>query len=173
VVLLIAFSGDAHGQVGPATPGPLIQSGGATFEIPAPDFETPLDFEYRVLFDAAAAPEQPGEINAGINSVARFLNMQARAGVPAERMHAALVVHGGASRALLDDAAYRKRYQQANPHAALLREMMAGVRVILCGQSAAGRGIARDELMEGVEMALSAMTARAVLMSEGYQFIAF
>lgn len=165
----------AAAQNGAAAPGPLIQSGGATYEIPAPDFETPLDIEYRVLFDAAAAPEQPGEINAAINSAARFLNMQARAGVPAERMHAALIVHGAASRALLAEAGYRKRYEeQPNPHAALLREMMdAGVRVILCGQSAAGRGIARDELMDGVELALSAMTARAVLMNQGYVLVGF
>ena len=43
-----------------------------------------------------------------------------------------------------------------------------GVRFIVCGQSAAGQGVAKSELLPGVEMALSAMTAHALLQQQGY-----
>jgi intracellular sulfur oxidation DsrE/DsrF family protein len=42
------------------------------------------------------------------------------------------------------------------------------VRVILCGQSAAARGIEMSDLVEGTEIELSAMTAHAVLQQNGY-----
>ncbi len=44
----------------------------------------------------------------------------------------------------------------------------AGVRFIVCGQSAAGQGVANDDLIDGVEVALSAMTAHALLQQQGY-----
>ena len=42
------------------------------------------------------------------------------------------------------------------------------VRFILCGQSAAALGIQRQSLAPGVQMALSAMTAHALLQQQGY-----
>ena len=43
-----------------------------------------------------------------------------------------------------------------------------GVRIIVCGQSAAYYDVATDDLLPGVEMALSAMTAHALLQQQGY-----
>ena len=45
--------------------------------------------------------------------------------------------------------------------------------VYLCGQSAAAYGIDKGDLIPGVEMALSAMTAHAVLSAEGYSLNPF
>jgi intracellular sulfur oxidation DsrE/DsrF family protein len=102
--------------------------------------------------------------------VARFLNMHARAGVPAEQLQVALVVHGGAGLELLDHRAYRERNAVDNPNALLIEQLQAaGVRIILCGQTAAFRGIDRARLLPGTEVALSAMTAMAVLQEQGYQ----
>jgi intracellular sulfur oxidation DsrE/DsrF family protein len=44
----------------------------------------------------------------------------------------------------------------------------AGVRIILCGQTAAYRDISKDDLLPNVELALSAMTAHAQLQQSGY-----
>lgn len=96
--------------------------------------------------------------------------MHAQAGVPVERLAAAVVVHGGASFELLDDEAYRSRFGTDNPNGDLLRELLgSGQRVILCGQSAASRGVPTDALIPGVEVALSAMTAFILLQDEGYR----
>ena len=50
---------------------------------------------------------------------------------------------------------------------AMVREMLDhGVRFIVCGQSAASQGVAKSELIPGVELALSAMTAHALLQQQ-------
>jgi len=47
------------------------------------------------------------------------------------------------------------------------------VVIYLCGQTAAYRGFAAEELSPVVTMALSAMTAHVRLQSEGYTLIPF
>ncbi|MEE2877945.1 MAG: DsrE family protein, partial [Pseudomonadota bacterium] len=43
----------------------------------------------------------------------------------------------------------------------------------LCGQTAAAREIEKDDLIPGVQIALSAMTAHAVLANQGYSLNPF
>lgn len=150
--------------------GPVIEGFGAVFSIENPDFVTPLDREFKVVFDVSQAPEDRATLNRYINSVARFLNMHGQAGVPVENMHVALVLHGSAAKAVLTDEAYRARYGVDNPDRELLQALHhAGVRIVICGQSAASRGFPREEFLPEVELALSAMTAMVVLQGEGYQ----
>ncbi|HCE21170.1 MAG TPA: hypothetical protein DF282_01490, partial [Hyphomonas sp.] len=47
------------------------------------------------------------------------------------------------------------------------------VRIILCGQTAAYRDIEKSDLLPGVEIALSAMTAHAKLQQDGYSLNPF
>ncbi len=150
--------------------GPAILSSGAVFEVANPDFTTPTDIEYKVSFEISQASTSPDQVNVALNSVARFVNMHTMAGVPREKIRAAVVVHGSAGWELLDDAAFRAKHGVDNPNAALIRELTAfGARVILCGQTAASRGIPRGGLIDEVEVALSAMTAFVVLQEEGYR----
>ncbi len=152
-----------------ASAGPVIHSAGAVFEVPHPDFATPADTDYRVAFEMVQASGSPDRLNVVLNSVARYLNMHAQAGVPTERLGAAVVVHGPAGWELVDDAAYRERHGVDNPNTGLIEELAAaGVEIILCGQTAASRGIPRDRLLDQVQVALSAMTAFVVLQERGY-----
>lgn len=161
-------------QQAPRRLGPVIQSGGGVFEVARLDFETPVDMVYRVAFDVSQAAESPTEVNTGLNTVARFLNMHAQAGVPLPQLQVAVVVHGTAGKDLLEDEAYRARLGVENPNAVLVRELAeAGVRLVLCGQTAASRGLPVHGLLEPVEVALSAMTAHAVLQEEGYHLNPF
>jgi intracellular sulfur oxidation DsrE/DsrF family protein len=165
---LLGGAGALHAQQ--RQDGPVIHAAGSVFTVPDPDFATPRDQTFRVLFDVAEGAAAPGEINTGLNTVARFLNMHAQAGVPLERLQVAVVVHGTAGKDLLRDAAYRERHGVDNPNRALLEELSrAGVRIILCGQTAASRNLPRAELLEPVEVALSAMTAHLVLQEQGYR----
>lgn len=152
-----------------STPGPVIHSAGAVFQIPSPEFATPTNLSYRAAFEMAADPA-PERLNVTLNSVARYLNMHVQAGVPSDQIQAAVVVHGPAGWTLVNDETYRERSGVDNPNAKLIRELQAaGVRVVLCGQTAASRGIPRDQLLDGVETALSAMTAFLVLQEEGFR----
>jgi intracellular sulfur oxidation DsrE/DsrF family protein len=179
LALLAAAALPVAAQRPTATPGPVIMSGGAVFDVPSPTFATPLDHDYRVVFEinqgtvapAGAAAATAGGPNQQLNTVARFFNLHARAGVPRSRIHLAAVVHGTAGKDLLDDETHKARYGTANPSAALVKELLAaGVQVILCGQTAMGRDVPVDHLIPGVQYALSAMTAMTVLQSQGYTF---
>jgi len=157
-----------------ARTGPIIEQFGPVYEVPRPDFPTPTDLVYRAVFDVAPSPEAVDAVNPRIESLARFLNMHARAGVKPEQMNLALVVHGPAGKDMLSGAAYKARFGVENPNEALLAALRSkGVRIILCGQTAAHKGFGREELAPGVEVAISAMTALVALQSEGYQLISF
>ena len=91
--------------------------------------------------------------------------MHAAAGVPAENMEVAIVVHGGAHRDLFTDEARGA----PNPNAELIAELVAaGVRIELCGQTAAYYDVTPDKVLPGVTIALSAMTSHALLQQEGF-----
>lgn len=175
LVAVVACSGQLAAQGAAQAPaparqaGPVIQPYGATFEVPKSAVMPPADAEYKVKFDAATSSEDPKAVNPAIDSLARFLNMQVRAGVPREQMKLALVLHGSAARDALGDAGYRARYGVDNPNLPLMKALAdAGVRIYLCGQSAAGRGLKWDEVAPVAKVALSAMTAHAILAREGY-----
>ena len=164
---VIPFAVEAQGR---PEPGPVIRSAGAVFEIEDPEFATPSDREYKLAFEMADASASPERLNVVLNSVARYLNMHAQAGVPRDRIDAAVVVHGTAGWEMLDHEAYRARHGVDNPNVELIKELVdAGVDVILCGQTASARGIPVDGLVDEVQVALSAMTAFLVLQDDGFK----
>jgi intracellular sulfur oxidation DsrE/DsrF family protein len=159
--------------IGTPRPGPVVEEFGAVFDVQEIDWQEP-DVEYRAVFDVRDPAESPGERNRSIETVARFLNMHVRASVPREKLHAALVLHGGAAKGALRDDAYRERYGTANPDRELIEALLAaGAEVVLCGQSAMSRGFPAADLAPGVRLALSAMTALVAYQQQGYSLIAF
>lgn len=162
----------------PATPsasspervsGPVISPWGATYVVPADSLMPPADASFKVKFDVATSPADAAAVNPAIETLARFLNMHVRAGVPRERISLALVLHGTAARDALGHAGYRARHGVDNPNLPLLEALgAAGVRIYLCGQSAAGRGLGWEEIAPAAKVALSALTAHALLAQEGF-----
>lgn len=170
----LASAAAAQEPLGPATTGPVIEGYGPVYDVASPEFPTPTDFDYRLVFDVKTAPEDTTAINPAIETLARFLNMHARAGVPVERMQLAMVLHGGAGKDALDHEAFRERYGHDNPNLEMIERLAeAGVQIILCGQTAMHRGLPPGRLAGPVQVALSAMTALAILQAQGYALIAF
>jgi intracellular sulfur oxidation DsrE/DsrF family protein len=163
----------AFGQDKPATKdGPIIKDYGAVYPVPDADFKPSPIHVFKVVFSVADSPKSPSDLNPGINTVARFLNMQAQAGVPLKNMHLALVLHGAAGKDALNDAAYQARYQTDNPNLPLLIALRgAGVDIYLCGQTAGARGFPKAALAPGVKLALSAMTVITTLEARGYVLV--
>ena len=174
-LLVTVVAGSAGAQaLGPARTGPIIADYGPVYEVESPEFATPLDAEYRLVFDVKTAPDDTTLVNPAIGTLARFLNMHARAGVPLEQMHLALVLHGSAGKDALDHTAFRDRYGHDTPNRDLLVQLAAAnVEIILCGQTAMHRGLPPAQLADPVRLALSAMTALATLQQQGYTLIAF
>lgn len=140
------------------TTGPVIDDYGPVAEVDV-TLPVPADSVLRHSFDVSTRAEN-GEPNRTLVSAARFINMHARAGVDANRIRVAAVVHG---KAIYDVSG------EAQGNADLVAALLdAGVRIIVCGQTAAYYDVATDDLLPGVEMALSAMTAHALLQQQGY-----
>ena len=127
------------------------------------------DTEFAHSFDVAKAAEK-GERSRAIESAARFINMHVTNGVAEENIRVAVVVHGPAALDLLSAEGWAAHDREDdNGNAAMVREMLDhAVRFIVCGQSATAQGVRADQLIEGVEMDLSAMTAHARLQQGGY-----
>ena len=117
-----------------------------------------------------ATAAEPDKINRTIESAARFINMHVAAGVPEKNIHLAIVVHGGAAFDLTSQEFFSAHKDgRTNASAAAIAQLQEhGVDFYLCGQSAAAQGITNADLLPGVKMALSAMTAHAVLQQQGY-----
>lgn len=148
-------------------PGTVIEAFGPVAAVES-DLAIPDGLVLKVDFDIAASSE-PDTVSKSFESVARFINMHASAGLDASRIKPAIVVHGGAALNLLVATEERP-----NATAPLVEALLAAdVPIYLCGQTAAARGISKDDLIPGVQMALSAMTAHAVLASEGYSLNPF
>lgn len=154
--------------------GPIIQDYGKVWKIENPDFKVDTTKEYKAVFDIMTSPESHEAVNALIETAARFLNMHGQSGVPKEQLKFALVVHNKASKDVITNEAYQKRYGTKNPNQELIKALIdAGGQVIFCGQSSASRGFPREELIEGVQLSLSAMTALIQLQDDNYRLIKF
>ena len=153
----------AHAEESRFTTGPVIADYGpvANVEGAAP---IPAHTRFKVVFDVSEGAEA-GAVNRGIESAARFLNMHARAGVRPSNIRLAIVVRGSATR----DVAVHPRPGETNANAALIADLIAhNVEIYVCGQSAAHYEVEPSDLLPNVQLALSAMTAHAMLQQRGY-----
>lgn len=133
------------------------------------DFRIPAGTKFKLVFDGSAEADA-GKVNRVLDSAARFINMHIAAGVPARDIQVAVVLHGRAANDLLRPEVYaRKHSDRANATAPLIAALVANnVEIVLCGQTAAALEIERTDLLPGVKMALSAMTAHALFQQQGY-----
>lgn len=168
--LLILFSLPCISQEKKA--GPIIEKYGEVWTIENPDFATDTSQEFKVVFDVMDSPSSHDEINKKLETAARFLNMHAQSGVPKSQLKVALIVHNQASKDITHDEAYRKRFGMSNPNLELVKALLdADVEIIYCGQSSLTRDFPKQDLVPGVKIALSAMTASIQLQNEGYRLI--
>ncbi len=132
----------------------------------------PENARFKVSFDLAK-PSKVGEVNRSIDSLARFINMHAASGVKAENINLAVVIHGGAVNDVTENAFYTVKNGNVNKIKNSNRNLIQvllkqGVTFYVCGQSAAYYGVKYKDLLPGVKMSLSAMTAHALLQQQGY-----
>ena len=160
-LLLTSFSSLA------AEPAPVIKDYGYFYNVP--EHVSDLNqAQFKVAFDVGKGAEK-GVQNNHINSLARFINMHVAHGVKPENIQLALVVHGEASVDVLKNSDYKARFEKDNKTESLIKQLLANnTQVYVCGQSATHMKVEADQLIPGVQMALSAMTAHAQLQQQGY-----
>ncbi|MGB5483916.1 MAG: DsrE family protein [Parasphingorhabdus sp.] len=165
---LLALAQPAYAQMENFKPGPVFEDFGPIAPV---EQSKPLatDTMFNIAFDVAKAAD-PDKLNRTIESAARFINMHVAAGVPEENIQLAIVVHGGASFDLTHQeffAAHKNGAKNASAKA-IAQLQDHGVKFYLCGQSAAAHGISNADLLPGIQMSLSAMTAHALLQQQDF-----
>lgn len=167
-LILVLISINLHAK----KPMRIIEGYGDFKQIETTEFQTPK--KLKVVFDVYTSNDDTNELNKGINTVARFLNMHYDAGVKLKNIKAALVFHGSAGKDILTHASYDKRYITNNPNLDLLKKLHeAGVQIIVCGQTVAFRGYKKNEIADFIDVSLSAITALVSLQAQDYQIINF
>jgi intracellular sulfur oxidation DsrE/DsrF family protein len=146
-----------------------VPSQGAARDVPSAKELPDPRLEYKILYDLAAKPEKPTDVNPGLVRLARFVNTLAKSGVPANRRHIAVIIHGGAAPAILTDAAHTARHGGPNPNLPLMRELKAaGVEFHVCGQGVLGAKLQPTDIDPTVQVDLWAMTTTANFLARGY-----
>ena len=128
----------------------------------------PQGASFKVRFDVTEK-SQPEALNRTFNSAARFINMHYAAGVVLEDIDLAIVIHSNAVEDVTNEVRFGKTNEKQNANVALIAALQEkGVSFYVCGQSAAYYDVAKADLLPGVELSLSAMTAHALLDARGY-----
>ena len=129
---------------------------------------------YRAIFDAAHAAARPSEILPALNIAGVFLNGFRETGVPDQNVLVAVVFHGGALDAILDDEHYRAKHRTGNPNLTVLDQLRkAGVDLLVCGQSLAAENIEPGVVSPLVRIASSASIVLTDYQNRGYALLTF
>lgn len=170
--LSIAFGLATVTLAGEGTQPVSPQIAGYGTVVPMPNAAEPPRRGMKIVFDITS-DGKPEEVNKGLESVARYLNLNAQAGNKASEVQLALVLHGPATKAALNDTAYASRTEaKQNPNLALVRELRKhGVEVFVCGQALARHKYAASEVAAEFTTAVSAMTVNANKQHDGYSYI--
>jgi intracellular sulfur oxidation DsrE/DsrF family protein len=126
----------------------------------------------KIVFDITA-DAKPGEVNKGLERVARLLNLYGAAGLKATDVKLALVLHGEATKSVLLDEAYSERFgAEKNPNREVLRTLKKlGVDVFVCGQALSYKGFAPKEVDGDIPVAAAALTVITNRQSDGYAYV--
>ncbi|WP_310475473.1 DsrE family protein [Sandarakinorhabdus sp.] len=149
-------------------PGPVLPDVGPIAPVQS-DLALPKGTKFKIAFDLHTRAEAD-KLSRQIETAARTLNMHVAAGVPKEDVQIVLIAHGPAAQDLLNPESYAKRTDgKANNSLDAVKKLLgAGVEIYLCGQTAASQKISKADLIPGVKMSLSAITAHAIYQQRGY-----
>ena len=152
---------------------PVIKKYGGIYPIEKATVVPDTKQKYNIVIDVFSG-EDPTKLNSALNNVARMINLHAIAGVHPDSIHVVLAIHGKATKTVLNDDAYKRRYNVKNPNLDLIVALKeAGVKLTVCGQSLIGRKIDQDEVNEHIELATSMLTTVTTYQLKGYAMLKF
>jgi intracellular sulfur oxidation DsrE/DsrF family protein len=158
----------------PAPRAPAVPAASGFVVIPDAHLPPDPSRTYRAVFDGTRAAAKPTEIVPVLDMAGSEVNAFAVARVPARNVELAIVFHGAAIDALLDDAHYQAKYGVANPNLAVLRDLRkAGVELFVCGQNLAFDGVDPKTLSPDVAIASDALLVLIDYQNRGFALLGF
>ncbi len=153
---------------------PIIKNYGGIYDLPDAEEKIDPSLDYKIIIDVARESEKPEDVNWALNNVARLLNLHAMAGVPKEKLHVVLAIHGGAAFTVRNNEEYKKVYGVDNPNLELYKELQdSGVKMVVCGQSLVVRKIDPKKMVPGIKVASSMLTTITTHQLKGYALLMF
>ena len=166
-IIILLISQCVYAQSESFKAGPAIENYGKVAKVEGMQ-ALPESAKFKVSFDVYKMAE-PGQLNGALDSVARFINMHVANGIKAENIELAVVVHGSSVKEMTSNDFYKKQSAADNANIELIQQLQKyGVSFYVCGQSATYYNVKNADLLTGVNMSLSAMTAHALLQQQGY-----
>ena len=151
---------------------PIVKGFGGIYEIKDAVERPDPSLEYKIMVDLSTGADSPAEISRWVDNVARLMNLHGLAGVPKERLHVKVVVHGGAIFTLLTDEKHQERSKVDNPNLKAYEALIAsGAEIFVCGQSMVARNLDKKDLLPGVKIAHSALTTIITYVPQGYTLL--
>jgi intracellular sulfur oxidation DsrE/DsrF family protein len=153
---------------------PVVKNYGGIFEIPYAVEKPDPSMDYNIIIEIEKASDTPDSTNWALYNVSRLINLHVMGGVPKEKLHVVLAIHGAAAFSVMNNDAYKAKYGVDNPTLKLFRELdQAGVKIFVCGQSLIARKIDRLKMAPEVKVASSMLTVMTTYQLKGYAALKF
>ena len=137
---------------------PLMKAGKFSGVVPVkgPDEIPDPNIDYKLLFELTINnPDSTAmDINPGLMEIVRVINLHIASGIPVKRIIPVIVVYAGALYAIINNAAYQKKYKVDNPNLTVIEELekKTGAKLIACGQAMAFFEVKKEELWPAVKI---------------------
>ncbi|MBS1545373.1 MAG: DsrE family protein [Bacteroidetes bacterium] len=172
-IVLCLFSFVSLSQT-PSRVFPVIKDFGGVFPVPDAAEKPDASLTYRVVIEVERMSDKPDTLNWALNNVARLINLHAVGGLPKNQLEVVMAIHGGAAFTVMNNDAYRSKYNIDNPNLKLYQQLQqAGVKIFVCGQSLIARKIDRTKMVPEVKVATSMLTVITTYQTKGYAYLKF
>ena len=160
----------AKGPPQAKTVTPVVEGYGAVVLLP--DAAEPPAKGSKVVIEATGTGKDAAQPLPGLVRAATLLNLAGASGLKATDMEVVVVLHGEATSAALDDAAYKEVAGRENPHADVMKKLKAaGVKFLVCGQAVARKEYDPKRVRGEVAVAASAVSAVVNLQARGFAYV--
>ena len=128
--------------------------------------------DYKVVIDVYDKVKDSSKLAGTFREIGRTYNLNIANGVPKEKLKMAVVVHGWAVYAVLNDEAYEKKYGIKNPNSEALKAYKnQGIEFYICGQNLGFFNLPQKDLAPEIDISISAKTAFITLDQLGYSYL--
>ena len=149
---------------------PVVEGYGAV--VPLPDATEQPAKGSKVVIEATGVGKDAAQPLPGLVRAATLLNLAGASGLKASDLEIVVVIHGDATSAALDDAAYKEANGRDYPHADVLKKLKAaGVKFLVCGQALARKEYDPKRVRGEVPVAASAVSAVVNLQARGFAYV--
>jgi len=147
-----------------------VPSASVMADIPNAQEKPDPSLDYKIVFDMQTVGATAGDVSPGLKMIGTLINTYEKYGVAPDHLHLQAVFHGETILLVLDDATYKDRTGFThNPNAELLEQLSkAGLKMVVCGQSAVQRHYDFKSILPLAQINLSASVTFMNLAARGY-----